>query len=148
MNYHPKKRAGGFTLIEVMIAAGVMLLAVVGSLRVMQSAFYSLDAARGLNIATQILQNEVEKVRMSNWTVINALPAAESTPVAVDPVFATESFVRDRFQLTRGVTDVRSGVRDVTFTIRWNAYNGVPATRTVRVRYVQNGLYDFFYSSN
>jgi hypothetical protein len=125
-----------------------MLLAVVGSLRVMQSAFYSLDAARGLNIATQILQSEMEKARMANWTVISALPTTGATELTLDPAFSSEAFVSGRFQLTRRVSDVRTGVRDLTFTITWRAYNGATASRTTRMRYTQNGLYDFFYSSN
>lgn len=145
---HPRKRPFfGFTLVEVMMAAAVMLFSVVGALRIMQSAFYSLDAARGLNIATQILQSKVEKARMANWAVINALPTT-TTVVPSDPAFSGESFVGNRFALNRTVIDVRTGVRDIIFTVQWSAYNGVSTTRTMRTRYVQNGLYDFFYSTN
>jgi len=52
---------GGFTLVEVAMAVAILALVLTTSLTVMQRVFTELDTARNLEIATNILQCEMEE---------------------------------------------------------------------------------------
>src|SRR5687767_13562685 len=56
-----------FTIVEVMMAASVMVLAISSSLIVLQQALRAVDTARYTTLAGQILQSQMEKLRLLNW---------------------------------------------------------------------------------
>src|SRR3954471_12782851 len=84
-----------FTIVEVAIAAGVLALVLSTSIITLQSGFRTLDVARGTTLASQILQSEMERLRMKSWTDINAMPASETIDGAT--FFTTNSDVAGKF---------------------------------------------------
>ena len=60
--------ARAFTLVEVMVAATVMVLTLTSSLIVVQHGMRALDTARYTTLAGQILQSQMEKLRLLTWT--------------------------------------------------------------------------------
>ena len=138
-------RARGVTLIEVAVAALVMALVLSTAITTLQRAFISLQNARDLNIASQMLQSEMEKMRLADWTTVNAFPAA-ATPVTLDPAFTSNPFVGSRFALSRTVTDPKTDTRIITLRIQWQGADNRPLFRNLSMRYSRNGLYDYFYS--
>ena len=54
-NVHPKSAKAGFTLVEVMMASGVMILCIVGMIQVISSGAAMIDLSRKQTIATQIM---------------------------------------------------------------------------------------------
>ncbi len=76
----PPRRGGrrAFTIVEVMVAAGVMALVLTTSITTLQSAFMALDAARNVTSAGQIMQSELEKMRLKDWSVISGYEAGEA----------------------------------------------------------------------
>jgi Tfp pilus assembly protein PilV len=154
------RRTGrAFTILEVMMAATVMALALTTSITTMQRGFLSLDTARNITIAGQILQCEVEKMRMVPWGTINAYAA--STPnLAIEENFKNNPAVKARFTLSRTVTDVPTstnvptsvtttpdGMKEMTFTVSWTSYDGRPLSRSYTTYYGQKGLYDYYFNS-
>jgi Tfp pilus assembly protein PilV len=144
----------GFSLLEVMIAGTVLIFAITTSLTVMQRGFLSLDTARNLTIAGQILQCEMEKLRMRDWTAVSAYDFDPATPpdaVALDASFTSNASIGSRFKLYRDVANITTttglGMRQVTYTVTWNSYDGRPLSRSYTTYYGQNGLYDYFYNS-
>ncbi|HVZ65737.1 MAG TPA: prepilin-type N-terminal cleavage/methylation domain-containing protein [Lacunisphaera sp.] len=135
----------GVTLIEVAVAALVMALVLSTSITTLQRAFISLQNARDLNIASQMLQSEMEKMRLSDWTTINAYPTAATT-LALDSTFTSNPFVGSRFVLSRTVTDPKTDTRIITLRIEWQGADNRPLFRRLSMRYSRNGLYDYFYS--
>lgn len=80
----------GFTLIEVGIAALILVVAFIGMIRALAFTSGLMDHARRQTVATQILTHEIEQLRLRSWTEINALPATTTwgaaTAYAVDAV--------------------------------------------------------------
>ena len=74
----------GFTLIEVGIAALVLVVAFIGMIRALTFTSGLMDHARRQTIATQILTHEIEQLRLRSWAEISALPTTASVMVWSD----------------------------------------------------------------
>lgn len=152
MNTRPQRKTAprdGFTIVEVMMAAIVMAFAITTSITTMQRAFLAMDTARNVTQANQIMQSEIERMRLKDWTTVNAY-SSTSTTVTIDSSYTNNAFIGSRFTLTRIATDVSghtlSGMKQVTFTITWSSYDRRTLSRSLSVYYGQNGLYDYFYN--
>src|SRR6478736_4854156 len=145
----------GFTILEVAMAATVMALGISSAILVMQRGFASLDTARCLGYASQIMQSEMEKTRLTPWgdgtaagtgTVgangITSFPRA-ATALPIDATFFNTNDLGSRMTLTRATSDVHTGMIQITFTITWNTYDRRTLSRTYTTYYGQKGLYDF-----
>ncbi|HEX2852097.1 MAG TPA: hypothetical protein VHO24_02580 [Opitutaceae bacterium] len=147
------KRTAGFTIVEVAMAAGVMALAIGSSLVVMGRGFGHLDSARCISYASQIMQSELEKMRLTQWgdgttagtgtTGVTAFPAAVTT-VTIPASFFTAGDIGSRMTMTRRAEDVHTGMIKVTLTITWTTYDRRTLSRSYITYYGKNGLYDYF----
>ena len=110
----------GFTLVEVMMAALILVVGFIGMIEAVGLGSKMMDAARRQTLAAQILNHEIEKLRLSSWTTINAL-AAGPTTITIDSQFTTAIAASGAtYTLSRSVSDVVSGsIREVTFTATW-----------------------------
>lgn len=136
----------GFTIAEVMMAAAIMALAISTSITTMQRAFLSLDAARNVTLASHIMQSEMERMRLRDWSIIDAYPSTETT-LTIDPSFTGNAGIANRFTLSRSVSTIRPGMKQITLRVSWRGYDGRQQSRFYTTYYGQNGLYDYFYNS-
>lgn len=142
------------------MAATVMVLAISSSIIVLQQGMRALDTARFTTLAGQILQSQMEKLRLLTWT---QLTNATSGPVAYNTftpdVAATASSQMNRFivgttpnrcsQLIEPATGVLGAkMKKITLTANWKGLDGRPHTLSYVTYYGQNGLSDFFYTTN
>lgn len=127
------------------MAAMIMALVLSTAVTVLQRAFISLQNARDLNIASQMLQSEMEKMRLADWSTVSSFTTS-ATMVTLDPAFTTNPFVGNRFTLSRTVADPRTDTRIITLQVVWLGADNRPLTRHLAMRYSRNGLYDYFYS--
>jgi type II secretory pathway pseudopilin PulG len=156
----PARRAfskrSGFTIIEVAMAATVMVLAISSALIVMQAGFRSLDTARKTTIAAQIIQSEMERVRMLSWTRVEALMTADPG-INLETIFPRNTDLErkvfaqmeDTFTATRTITplaDYANEVVVITVTVSWKGIDGTAHTRSTHTRYCKNGLYNYYYT--
>lgn len=139
-----------------MMAAMVMAYAITTSITTMQRGFLSLDTARNITIAGQIMQSEFEKMRLQPWATVDAFVASETAVpydashpeyFSIDPGFTSNAYIGNRFTLRRTVTLIRSGMKMITLTVTWRSYDGRSLSRSYSSYYGQNGLYDYFYNS-
>lgn len=161
MQYAPTSRTrrqrsqAGFTIAEVLMATFVMAFAITSSIVVMQHGFRYLDTARKTTLAAQIMQSEMERIRMLSWGRISALPPSEE--IDFDDIFpantTAEQEVLDRiertFVATRTVTSLAeydNQIRQINVTITWNGLDGISHTRTSSTQYCQDGLYAYYYT--
>jgi type II secretory pathway pseudopilin PulG len=135
----------GITIVEVGFAALIMGLVLATSITTLQRAFISLQNARDLNIASQMLQSEMEKMRLADWATVNGFTTS-STQVTLDSAFTSNPYVGDRFTLSRTVTDPKTDTRIITLLVVWKGADNRPLSRRLAMRYSRNGLYDYFYS--
>ncbi len=139
------RSARGVTLAEVVMATLFMALVLTTSVTTLQRAFISLQNARDLNIVSQMLQSEMEKMRLSDWGTVSSLPGT-ATQVPLDAAFTANTFVGNRFTLSRTVADPKADTRMITLRINWVGADKRALSRNLSLRYSRNGLYDYFYS--
>jgi Tfp pilus assembly protein PilV len=132
----PHITARGFTLAEVLIAACVLLFGIVTAITTMQRGLQAVDTARNLSQATQLMQSEMERLRLKSWSQLETLQESGDTAVPLD---ATAS----RFTCRRTIKDLKTDMKEIVVTVQWSGYDGRPHTAKLITRYGKNGLNDY-----
>lgn len=132
------------------MAAAVMALCISGSIIVMQAGFKSLDNARNTTLASQIIQSEMERIRLLNWSDVDALPASASVDLnTIFPTSSTTTAMITRFSATRTsavVANRDSEIKKITITVSWTGIDSLTHSRSTSTYYCKNGLYDYYYT--
>ena len=81
-----KPRSRGFTLVEVMMAATIIVIGFIGMIEAMAVSSTMMAHSRRQLMATQIINQEMERLRYTDWTTISGLPTA-STAMPIDRQF-------------------------------------------------------------
>ena len=138
-----------------------MVLALSSSIIVLQQGLRAIDTARCTTLAGQILQSQMEKLRLLNWAQLTHTtygPTNYSTFPADVATGATPSELK-RFSVN-GVTGVcaqsivaddsprDTTVKKITLTAFWRGIDGQPHSLSYISYYGKNGLSDFFYTSH
>lgn len=150
-----RRAQAAFTIVEVAMAAFVLALGIATSIIAMQSGFKQIDVARGTTLAAQIIQSEMERLRMMPWSKtstsavdsIAELPATETFDGAT--YFSSSADVVGKYTITRTVADdtARPGeARNITVAVRWRSYDNRWHQRSFTALYAKNGLYDYYYT--
>ena len=137
------RSAPAFTLVEVMMAVGVLALAITTSITTLQRAFLMLDTARNVETACRIMQCEIEKERLLTWSAVSD---TAYTPT-IDNAFLGNPAVAGRFSIARATSSVsnRSGkILQITLTVTWQGYDGRTQRRSQTTYYGNGGLYTYF----
>lgn len=134
--------ARAFSLVEVMVASCVLMLGISGALVTLQRSISSIAQARQLDTASQVMQTELERLRLLNWTQLGALQqsGATSVPVPTGGDFA-------RFTCEREIRDLREGMKEITLIASWGGLDGRAHTARLVTRYSRSGLNDYFYTT-
>jgi Tfp pilus assembly protein PilV len=145
-----KKRplTGGFAILEVAMATFVLAFGIATAIVAMQAGFRHLDLARGTTLAAQIIQSEMERIRMMSWTGVSAIPATETFDGATN--FSSTSRIVGRYSVTRTLTADTARpteVMNISIAVTWKTYDGRPHTRSFNSIYAKNGLYDYYYTT-
>ncbi len=141
------RKVAAFTILEVAMATFVMGFGIASSIITMQSGYKQIDLARGTTIAAQILQSEMERLRLMSWGMISALPASETFDGATH--FSGNPGIAGKYSVTRTVAANASDptdLKDLTVTVVWKTFDGRPHQRRFTANYAQNGLYDYYYT--
>lgn len=132
------------------MAASVMALTIAGSIIVLQQGFRSLDNARNTTLSSQIIQSEMERIRLLSWSGVSALPASD--PILLSSIFpssTTTDAMRLRFTAIRTCVDVtgkEGEMKTITITVTWTGLDNLSHTRSTTGYYCKNGLYDYYYT--
>jgi len=141
------KSTRGITIVETMMATMVMAFGIATTIVAMQAGFKQIDLARGTTLASQILQSEMERLRMMSWAGISALPETATFDGAT--YFDSNPELANRYTITRGVTSDStrpSDVKNITVSVRWQGYDQQWHRRSFTAIYARNGLYDYYYT--
>ena len=139
---------------EVMLAAVVMLFGIATSLTTLQFGMRAVDTARNMTLASQIMQSEMEILRLQNWTQIVALDGRAvvdpSTTISVEDGTALDTMldrIAHRFTCVRTVEAIsgRADIRLITLYVSWVGVDGRTHLLSFQTRYAKNGLSDYFY---
>jgi Tfp pilus assembly protein PilV len=146
MKYSLRIRSG-FTIVEVALAATILLVGFAGMAEALIIGSEMLDTARKQTIAAQIVQTEIEYLRLKDWTTIqNLLSSATPDPPYLSnyPEFAQTSlasFAGTRFSFARQVnSDPHTNLRSITMTVSWTSITGKPHSRSCNAYIGKYGL--------
>jgi len=141
-----------------MIATFVMSLVLGTSIIALQTGFRYIDVARGDTLASQIMQSEIERLRLMAWekttpaSVIDSIVELPATEIVdLSTMFSTNAALASKFTVTRTVASetgasARTDVRFITVQVTWNSSDGKNHTRSFTTMYSKNGLYDYYYT--
>lgn len=142
----PTARAAGrraaFSLVEVMVASCVLMLGISGALVTLQRSLDSIAQARQLDAASQLMQSELERLRLLNWRQLQDLQSTGPTTV---PPPAGGDFAH--FTCERQIQDIRDGMKEITLVASWGGLDGRAHSARLVTRYSRSGLNDYFYTT-
>lgn len=144
------------------MATAVMALGIATSIIALQQGFKFVDVARGTTLASQIIQSEIERIRMMNWSTVSAMatatdstaPIPAGSPAGVEmfdgaTYFSDASAIQGDYTITRTtrLDSTRStDVAFITVSVTWLTYDRRSQTRSFQMKYMKNGLYDYYYT--
>ncbi len=147
-----------------MAATAVMVLAIATSITTLQHGMRAIDTARNMTLAAQIMQSEIEILRLQNWAQIVALQTGQASTTTPTIVSASETIttgtstaldarlttIASNFRCTRLVQDIsgRSNIKLITVGVSWNGLDGRAHSLSYQTRYAKNGLSDYFYTAH
>lgn len=137
-----RRRSAGFTLAEIAIATMVIGLVMASSMTGLRMGFALIETARYNTLASQILQSEMENLRLKNWSDIAAL---QDGNFEMDPSF--QGTQAEKFTTTRSVEDVSTSLCKITLEVQWAAFNGATLSRRYVTFFSKDGLNDYYYRS-
>lgn len=153
------RRTSGFTILEVMMSAFVLALGIATSITTLQYGMRMVDTARNTTLAGQIMQSEMEVLRLQNWAQIVALQTAQvpaNTPQTTSNSITTGTLtnldailtrIATNFVCTRLIEDIsgKADMKLITLRVTWTGVDGRPHQLSFQTRYAKNGLSDYFY---
>lgn len=135
-------RRPAFSLVEVMVASCVLMLGISGALVTLQRSLNSIAQTRQLDAASQLMQTELERLRLLSWRQIEELQNSGSDTV---PVPAGGDFAR--FSCERQIRDIRDGMKEISLVASWGGLDGRAHSARLVTRYSRSGLNDYFYTT-
>lgn len=135
----------GFTLVEVMMAMMVLAFGITGSVTVLRIGFDMVETSRDQTMVGQILQSEIETLRLMTWHEISDLPETEAFQIETE----FDQTIGDRFTCIRRIEDARPGVeiKTVVLEVTWTTTNGAHRELAYETRIARNGINDYYYRS-
>jgi len=130
-------------LIEVIIAILVLGAVVATTIMAMRTGFSMIQLARDNTMASQILQSEMENLRLMRWQHLSQLEAEEEFQVGDD----FDPSLAERYRATRRVIEIegRDEILEVELAIEWTALSGAEHRRVYRTTFTRYGLNDYYY---
>ncbi len=145
MTSTPRNRRTGFTLIEVALASTILVVGFVGMIEALAVGSEMLDTARKQTIAGQIMQGEVEYLRMQSWSIISGLTSASPDYLSNYAEFSSTSLATvagTTFTFSRQVVspDPHPNLRRITLTVNWTSITGKTHSRSCSAYIGRYGL--------
>lgn len=129
------RNSDGFSLVEVVIGLSIMSIVLGGSFAALMQGNRMQDLGYMTTIGTQVMQNEIERLRNMHWLDFVDLP--ETSEIEIDEGFGKTG---ERFTCTRTISAVRLGeTRKVTLEIRWKSLGERTHTRQLWTFISRNG---------
>ena len=135
-----RRLAAAFTLVEVMVASFVLIFGIVTAITTLQRGQQAVDTARNLALATQLMQSELERLRLKSWSQLETLQNSGVATVTLD---SSAGAAAARFTCTRTITDLRTDIKEIVLATEWRGYDGRLHTARLITRYGKNGLSDY-----
>ena len=123
LNINKKLSHKGFSLIELMVAAAILALAIFGIFQAYSTGFLGMFDARDRTVATNYVQEKMEELKNADFdTVVDEA----SSQIVGDIKFSRNVNVEYIDGSTNLIVSGPTNLKRVTTTVNWNDRNGVP----------------------
>ena len=115
---------GAFTLIEVALAATVLLFAIVSAFQIIAAGTRMLDFSRKQTLATQIIRAEIDQSHLCTWTMVKGWAdsgSKDDVTISLNSVTTTYTDAYSRFgypELMTFTTAISGETATTGFTVR------------------------------
>lgn len=130
----------GFTIVEVMMASVILVVGFMGMISAITIGSEMLATARRQTLAAQILEHEMEKLRLKSWSYVSTtLADTSATTYTSDQTSINTAITASgvTFQLAIDVTDVMTDLREVTLTVTWTKSGTITDASTATGSWLQ-----------
>ncbi len=131
------------------MATFVMAFGIMTSIIALQSGFKYLDVSRNTTLASQVLQSEMERLRMMSWATITGSGMLGTHTVDLSSMFTTDPSLAGKFTVTETIADSTEHPGEmvtITLSVSWAGFDGRRQNRSFQSFYCKNGLYDYYYT--
>ena len=122
------------------MAMGMFAVAMSGGMFGIRKGFDFVENARNYTVASQILQSEVESLRILTWPEIEEL--GRESVVPLDQRFDEE--IAKKFTLTRKMTITGVQKKEVEVTLTWKNSAGGDEAVTFSTFITEGGINDYY----
>jgi type II secretory pathway pseudopilin PulG len=137
-----RSRAAAYTLVEVSVAAAILGLTIASALVTMRMGYAMIEGARDNTLASQILQSEMENLRLMNWAKL-----ADLDDGSFELEGSFQGTAANRFSGSRTIETPVAGLRQVVLEVTWTSYSGLQRSRRYMTYFSKDGLNDYYYRS-
>ncbi len=132
-------RPAGFTIVEVMMAAVILVVGFLGMIQAITIGSEMLATAQRQTLAGQILDHEIGKLRLDPWSTISALSDSAATAYTSDQTAINTAITSSGvvFRLEVDVTDLTTDLREITLTVTWTKSGTTTAATTATGSWLQ-----------
>jgi len=123
------------------MAAVIMLVGVVGMIDAIKIGSEMLDLSHKQTIAIQIIHSEIDQVRLSSWAEVQQFQATSPSYDPCTTGLQVQGISPGFFSCTRVVSDVRTDLKKITYTVTWKGNTGRSYSRSSSTYVGKNGLY-------
>ena len=144
----------GFTLVELMVAMVCVGIVLVAAFTSAAQGRHMLEDARDMTRVGQILQSQMEDLRMLSWEDLEAAEAAASGGWAA--MTLSREFVEsygEKYSIQRRIATRVDGAtvyadqKEIMVKVTWEGPRGETHTRTTATWFTHGGMHDYLYRS-
>ncbi len=122
LNINRKLSKNGFSLIELMVAAAILSLAIFGIFQAYSTGFLGMFDARDRTVATNYVQEKMEELKNADFDTV---ADEASSQIVGDIKFSRNVNVEYIDGSTNIIVAVPTNLKRVTTTVNWSDRNGV-----------------------
>ncbi|HZR17020.1 MAG TPA: type II secretion system protein [Verrucomicrobiae bacterium] len=149
-----KKLTRGMTLVEVVIATGIIAITGAGVIGSIDYGLCIMRIARENQRATQVLLEKLEAIRLYNWSqVTNSGFVPTSFTAPYDPTASSGSQGTTYYgsmsvslpAFTGTTPNYAASIRQFNVSVTWTNLGGLTHTRSLSTYVAQNGVQNYVY---
>lgn len=128
-------RQSGFTLLELAIATAILTFVLGSTIAVTGRGFRYIADMRLAAKSSQILQQEMENLRLMSWSQLQSLPSTFTDPSDTNSTFSGTIAKQTYTSYNSAPT-----IEEVTLTVTWQNLTGGTVSNSLTSLFSQNGL--------
>ena len=140
-----------------MIAVMLLGLLFGGAMVALSQGFFMAELSRDAFRVSQLLQNEIERLRTKNWPQLEALVGekeikfelfqaqAIAAEKEIESALPQAQAIVARYTLVRDIFPSKEDQMTLIVTVSWKDNRGISHTRKFFTLFTKNGLNDYYY---